>query len=158
MIAVMELKDQLVETWRINDRLNRYLLDEVGADRLTTQIPKGKAVESQFAHIHSVRLMWLKVAAPESLEHVTKLEKGAIGIDLLRSSLEESGEAIAKLIEASVESGGRVKGFKPHVTGFVGYLIGHESNHRGQIELGLRQAGVPLSDKVGFGLWEWGVR
>jgi uncharacterized damage-inducible protein DinB len=62
------------------------------------------------------------------------------------------------LIRQAAEQGGKVKNFKPHVSAFVGYLISHESHHRGQIEIALRQAGQPISDKASYGLWEWGVR
>ena len=48
--------------------------------------------------------------------------------------------------------------FKPHTAAFLGYLISHESHHRGQIALSLKQAGKPLDKKIGFGMWEWGVR
>jgi integrase/recombinase XerD len=45
-----------------------------------------------------------------------------------------------------------------HVGAFLGYLISHESHHRGQIALILKQAGMPLDRKVAYGVWEWGVR
>jgi hypothetical protein len=48
-----------------------------------------------------------------------------------------------------------VKGFKPHAAAF---LVSHESHHRGQIALTLKQAGHPLEKKVAFGIWEWGTR
>ena len=51
-----------------------------------------------------------------------------------------------------------MKGFKPHVTAFAGYLISHESHHRGQIVWTLKDAGHPVDQKTSFGLWEWGVR
>ena len=158
IVSVMSESHELVETWSINDRLNAYLLDEVGDDRLSIAPAKGKSVGAQFAHIHNVRLMWLKASFPESLEHVSKLEKSDWTVQEIKENLAASGREIANLIQSAIAAGGRVKGFKPHVTAFVGYLIAHEANHRGQVELALRQAGQPLSDKAGYGLWEWGVR
>ena len=154
----MDLAEQLIESWLINDRLNQYLLAEVGIERLNTPLVKGKAVDAQFAHIHNVRLMWIKVAMPSEMDRLQKLEKGSISILDLQNQLAASGNVVAKIIEEAARTGGRVKGFKPHVTAFVAYMVAHEANHRGQIELALRQAGVPLSDKAGYGLWEWGVR
>ena len=65
---------------------------------------------------------------------------------------------IGTLLTNSLEAGGKVKGFKPHAAAFLGYLVSHESHHRGQIALSLKQAGKPLYKKIGFGMWEWGVR
>src|SRR6185312_5591974 len=105
------------------------------------------------------RLMWLKSAAPDLLKGLQKIEaEQAQDKALLRSSLENSGKAIATLLEGSLESEGKIKGFKPHAAAFLGYLISHESHHRGQIALSLKQAGKPLDKKISYGLWEWGVR
>lgn len=146
----------LIETWLINDRINRYLLDAIPPDQLKTPLAKGKSVGGQFSHIHNVRLMWLKASAPELLEGLSKLE-GDVDTESLKSSLEASGLAVAKLVEQGLAAG-KIKNFKPHPHAFVGYLISHESFHRGHAELALRQAGVPLPDKVAYGAWEWGSR
>jgi uncharacterized damage-inducible protein DinB len=152
--------NQLVETWQIHDRINLYLLDAVDSSVLDSySASKGRSVGEQFAHIHNVRLMWLKASEPELLKGLAKVEKEhAKDKKLLRKSLLESGTAIGSLLTKSLEADGRVKGFKPHAAAFLGYLISHESHHRGQIALTLKQAGKPLDKKIGFGMWEWGVR
>ena len=149
-----------LETWDIHNRINLYLLDAVEPASLPSlSASKGRTVGEQFAHLHNVRLMWLKSAAPDLLANLSKIEKEKpADKKLLRLSLTESGQAIRLLLSRGVESGGKVKGFKPHVTAFLGYLISHESHHRGQIILSLKQAGKVLDKKILFGIWEWGAR
>ena len=151
---------QFLETWEIHNRINLYLLDAVEPAALVSlSASKGRTVGEQFAHIHNVRLMWLKSAAPELLAGLMKIEKEqAVDKKLLRKCLAESGETIKSLLSKSLRDGGKVKGFKPHVSAFLGYLVSHESHHRGQIILSLKQAGKPLDKKILYGIWEWGVR
>ena len=152
--------NQLVETWQIHDRINLYLLDAVDPQSLGNHsASKGRSVGEQFAHLHNVRLMWLKASAPELLKGLNKIENDqANDKKLLAKSLTESGKAIGALLTQSLEAGGKVKGFKPHAAAFLGYLISHESHHRGQIALTLKQSGKPLDKKISYGMWEWGVR
>jgi uncharacterized damage-inducible protein DinB len=120
---------------------------------------KGRSAGEQFAHIHNVRLMWLKVAQPDLLKGLEKIEKeNARNKKLLQRSLTSSGEAVGKLLKYAAENGGKVKGFKPHVTGFLGYLTAHDAHHRSQIIIALKQSGHKLDQKVLYGIWEWGSR
>ncbi|HYE58296.1 MAG TPA: DinB family protein [Rhodothermales bacterium] len=155
----MALSGDLVEAWRIHDRLHRYLLDAIPPAHLAFRAGvKGRTVGEVFAHIHNVRLMWLGTAAPERLEGLAKVEKDAAGDAVhLAAALAASGETIAGLLAAALESG-RVKGFKPHPAAFFAYLVAHEAHHRGQVTQTLRLNGHPLDPKVAYGLWEWGVR
>lgn len=150
---------ELIDTWHIHDRINQYLINAIDENNLKDiSASKGRNVWEQFAHIHNVRLMWLKAAAPDLHASQVKIEK-----DMPRSKntmaemLKNSGEAIAKLLEKAFTEG-KIKNFKPHPTAFLGYLISHESHHRGQIILALKQSGHPIDQKTGFGMWEWGIR
>ncbi|MGE3821331.1 MAG: DinB family protein [Isosphaeraceae bacterium] len=153
------MEDPLVETWTIHDRINRYLLDAVPQEALGLALAaRHRTVHQLFGHIHNVRLMWLKAAAPELMEGLAKVEGTDGDKQALASALEASGLAVAALLRKSLAAGGKVKGFKPHATAFLGYLIAHEAHHRGQIGWTLKGTGHPLPAKVAFGLWEWGVR
>ncbi len=102
--------------------------------------------------------MWLKASAPELFATQTKIEKGEnLSGEFLTQRLNESGDAIAAMLEAALAAG-KLKGFKPHPAAFLGYMISHESHHRGQITQSLKQAGYKIDTKVLYGLWEWGSR
>ncbi|MGP8215861.1 MAG: DinB family protein [Bacteroidia bacterium] len=152
------MKD-IVETWNINNRINLYLLDSIAENNLgAVSASKGRNVGEQFAHLHNVRLMWLKVADPDLLKELTKVDKEAkISKKLLAAELEKSAKAVATLLEKGFKEN-KIKGFKPHPSAFLGYLISHESHHRGQVMLALKQSGYPVDQKTQYGIWEWGVR
>jgi uncharacterized damage-inducible protein DinB len=153
-------KEQLIDTWRINNRIDLYLLDAIPEEDLKdTLTSKGRRAGEQFAHIHNVRLMWLKAALPDALKGLEKIEKEqAHSKKLLQKSLADSGEAIVKILENACENNGRVKGFKPHVTAFAGYLAAHDAHHRSQAIIALKQSGHKLDQKILYGIWEWGSR
>jgi uncharacterized damage-inducible protein DinB len=154
------MEEPLIETWAIHNRINLYLLDAIPDDAMgATPSPKCRTVYDLFAHIHNVRLMWLKAASPALLEGLEKLETKTVGDKAqLWAALEGSGRAIEGLLRQAMAAGGKVKNFKPHAPAFLGYLISHESHHRGQAGWALKLSGHPLDKKTAFGLWEWGVR
>jgi uncharacterized damage-inducible protein DinB len=154
------MQEQIVETWQIHARITLYLLDAVAPEALGgVATSKGRSVAAQFAHIHNVRLMWLAAAAPDLVGGLVKIEKEPPPDKLtLHTSLMASGAGIEQLLHRALDSGGRIKGFKPHAVAFLGYLIAHESYHHGEIGVALTQSGHPLDRKTAYGMWEWGTR
>jgi len=149
-------QNQLVETLAIQHRIVTFLLDEVADESWMKKVERSKSPCGHFCHIHNVRLMWLNSAEPELLLGLEKLE-GTESKSVVRDSLLASAVAMEKMLANALESG-RVKGFKPHPVAFLGYIISHETFHRAQVELSLRQLGTPIHDKVSYGQWEWGTR
>jgi uncharacterized damage-inducible protein DinB len=151
--------EALVETWRIGARVVLYVLDAVAPEALTADSGlRGRTVGEQFAHLHNVRLMWLESAAPALLAGLVKVERADAGDPaLLRRSLAASAEAVEAMLRAALAEG-RVKGFRPHPTAFLGYLLAHEAYHQGDIGVRLQESGHPLDKKVSYGMWEWGTR
>jgi uncharacterized damage-inducible protein DinB len=153
-----QLPEALLNAFQINDRINRYLIENLPLDAWNAKPPegKGRTVAANIAHIHNVRVMWLKAAkagdVPEQLDRVTVTPEQA------RRGLESSGKALIATITESLKGSGRIRNFRPDVAGFVGYLIAHDAHHRGQITMLARQLGHPLPQKAMFGMWEWGKR
>lgn len=149
---------ELVEAWRIHNRIQLYVLDAIEPEALAISGPKGRTVGAQFVHLNNVRRMWLEASAPDLAADVAKIDpKTDPDKALIREALERSGDAISVLI-ARGEEAERVKGFKPSPTAFFGYLVSHESYHQGDIGVRLTEIGHPLDRTTSFGIWEWGVR
>src|SRR6266436_2816833 len=96
----LDPEKEIIDTWNINNRINLYLLEAIPPEDLNdVSASKGRNVGQQFAHLHNVRLMWLKAAGPELLQGLEKIEKEQSGDrKLLRQSLHDSGEASKTLL------------------------------------------------------------
>jgi uncharacterized damage-inducible protein DinB len=157
--TLFSLPQSLLHAFDTNDRINQYLLENLPGKAWRAEPPesKGRTIAAIMARMHNVRVMWLKAAArgskiPEQLDRSTVTPAQAA------KGIEQSRAALSAVLKASLDGDGRVKGFRPDVAGFFGYLIAHDAHHRGQICMLARQVGHPLSQKAMFGMWEWGTR
>jgi uncharacterized damage-inducible protein DinB len=153
------LSQGLLAAFDTNERINQYLLENLppGAWRAEPPDGKGRDIAAIAAHIHNVRVMWLKAAAKDS-KIPEQLDRSKVTPAQASKALEQSCAALSAVLKGALERDGRVKGFRPDVAGFLGYLIAHDAHHRGQICMLARQAGHPLPQKAMFGMWEWGTR
>jgi uncharacterized damage-inducible protein DinB len=153
-----QLPHALLNVFQINNRINLYLIENLPAEAWNAKPPegKGRTVAAIVAHMHNVRVMWLKAAKageiPEQLDRATVTPAQAI------KALESSSVALQEIMRGALESDGKIRSFKPDVAAFFGYLIAHDAHHRGQITMLARQLGHALPQKAMFGMWEWGSR
>ena len=156
-IAPFVLPDALLTAFDTNDRINEYLIDNLPPDAWRAEPPqkKGRDVAGIFAHMHNVRVMWLKATGGKVPD---QLDRHTVTLLQAKKGLEASRAALHDVISDALSGQGRIKGFRPDVAGFIGYLIAHDAHHRGQITMLARQTGHPIPQKAMFGMWEWGVR
>ena len=151
--------EQLVETWQINHRVTLKLLDALSAEALQATLSKrgGRDVARQLAHVHEVRAGYAEITSKTNrdakLPHFAKDESPTS--KQLRAALAASAKAVETSIREGWANGGKLTGFKRGVIPWVGYLIAHESHHRGSIMLTVKQTGHKLSDELKWGLWDW---
>jgi uncharacterized damage-inducible protein DinB len=151
-----QLPSALLKAFDTNHRITQYLIENLPVEAWSRKPSSGRAISAIVAHMHNVRVMWLKAVKaetiPEQLDRATVTPAQAI------RALEESRASLQTVLGKALAKDGRIKGLRPDVAGFVGYLIAHDAHHRGQIAMLARQLGHPLPQKAMFGMWEWGRR
>jgi uncharacterized damage-inducible protein DinB len=158
--APLDLKQALLESYAVNERINQYLLENLPDAAWNADPPggKGRTIAAIAAHMHNVRHMWL-VAATKGKLLPDKLNPAIVTKRQAMLALAESAQVCSQLLAESLETPeGKVKGFRPDVVGMFSYLISHDAHHRGQIAAVARQSGHTLPKQATFGMWEWGTR
>jgi uncharacterized damage-inducible protein DinB len=157
-LFICQLPVTLLNAFNTNNRINQYLIDSLPPAAWKAKPPggKGREIASIIAHMHNVRVMWLKaVKAPEI---PAQLNRATVTRAEALRAMESSRHALSVVLSQALSGDGRIKGFRPDAAGFLGYLIAHDAHHRGQITMLARQVGHPVPQEAMFGMWEWGKR
>jgi uncharacterized damage-inducible protein DinB len=152
-----DLRAQLLATWRRHNEILLFLLASIpGAGlRAVPLASKGRTVAEQFQHLDQVRRGWLHFHETGRRVTRARVQKGRPpSRAVLGSSLTESGRMVERFLACAIDEDVKPRMFGRQAVRWMGYLIAHESHHRGQIALALKQNGTRLPERVALqGLW-----
>ena len=152
-----DLAEEILATWRRHNEILLYLLEQIPEEGLAAKPTgsRGRDVARQFFHLNRVRVGWLHHHETGERPKLPRQHKGPPpSKEELHTALGESGESIETWLGRALRGETRPRMFGKSPIRWLGYLIAHESHHRGQIALALKQAGLKLPEKVAVGgLW-----
>ena len=153
---------ELVEAWRTNNRINLFLIGEISDAGMKCTLSKrgGRDVARQFAHLHDVRIYHLEKRARDLAKGLVRFQsKGAKVVvptkPQLRKAFKASGDAVETFLTDVLDGVPKRRGFKKGIFTTLAYFVAHESHHRGNILLTLKECGHPLDKDARYAIWGW---
>ncbi len=152
--------NETLAAWRINQGLNLRLIDGISDAGMQCTLSQrgGRNVVRQLTHLQYVRVHQLSRRAKRLAEGATVFATNdEPDRKALTAALADSSERIEEWLRLASEGAKGVRVMPSGLVATAGYLISHESHHRGSILLTLKQCGEPLDRTLRDSMWgEWG--
>jgi uncharacterized damage-inducible protein DinB len=148
--------DDTLEAWRTNNRISLFLIDQISVPGMLSTLSKrgGRSVAGQFGHMHNNRVWQLEKRAKDLSEGLeifppkTDPTKAA-----LKNAFIASGNAIEAFLTDLSAGAPQRRGFKKGLSTTLAYFVAHESHHRGNILLTLKECGHNLDKDARYAIW-----
>jgi uncharacterized damage-inducible protein DinB len=165
--ALAEIRDTLLETYASNDAMNQLILSHLDPRAWRAQPPgqrgSGRTIAAIFAHVHNIRLKWLRNSAPH-LKCPRALDADRCSIKQAAAAHRRSAAQSLRMLSDALSAAPnrRVAKFNrdswmptwPAGGTMFAYMFAHEAHHRGQIMMLAHQVGYRVLDKTP-GIWQW---
>ena len=165
--ALAEIRDTLLETYACNDAMNQVILSSLDPRAWRAQPPgqkrSGRTIAAIFAHLHNVRLSWLKHSAPH-LKCPPPLDPDRCTMKQAAAAHRKSAAQCLRMLTDALSADPKRRVAKFSRDGYAqtwpaggtmfAYMFSHEAHHRGQILMLAHQMGYRILDKTP-GVWHW---
>ena len=154
---VQPLLEALLDSWDRNNTILLILLRALPEGALDARaMESSPSVAQLFAHIHSVRLVFVSEDAPEittdvpAEEWVAERDTGRIA-----QMLNDSARTVRDAVRGRLLAGRDMELHYDHPILLLQHMIWHEGYHHGQIKLALKAVGHAFDDEdIGRVTWD----
>lgn len=150
------MKNELIEAWRTNNRINLMLIERIVPEGMKATLSKrgGRGVAGELAHMHNNRVWQLERRAKDLAVGLEKFPTGTVPSKAkLKKALNASAEAIEMFLADVLDGKPKRRGFKNGIFTTLSYLVSHEAHHRGRILLTLKVSGHTLDKQTQGAIW-----